>query len=85
MRNSLVFGLRARHVDVLGASYTFIVGDYCLLHQTWISQQRPHAGIIVAPRQRYSVGEELRRLLRLIGTVSADEMRSRIEFLSAWF
>jgi hypothetical protein len=108
MRNSLLFGLRARHVDVVTAFeagminrsdedhlalaaesgrvlYTFNVGDYCLLHQTWISQQRRHAGIIVAPQQRYSVGEELRRLLRLIGTISAKEMQNRIEFLAAWF
>jgi len=108
MRHSLLFGLKARHVDVLTAFeaeminrsdedhlaaaaesgrvlYTFNVADYCLLHQTWISQQRHHAGIIVAPQQRYSVGEELRRLLRLIGTVSAEEMQNRIEFLSAWF
>jgi hypothetical protein len=50
-----------------------------------VTQQRPHAGIIVAPQQRYAVGEELRRLLRLIGTVSAEEMQNRVEFLSAWF
>jgi hypothetical protein len=41
-------------------------------------------GIIVAPQQRYSVGEELRRLMRLIGGVTAEEMRERIEFLSGW-
>ncbi len=65
--------------------YTFNLADYCILHQVWISQQRFHAGIIVAPQQRYTVGEELRRLMRLIGTVPAEEMRSRIEFLSSWF
>jgi hypothetical protein len=64
--------------------YTFNVADYCVLHQTWMSQERFHAGIIVAPQQRYSVGEELRRLMRLIGRVSAEEMRNRIEFLSTW-
>jgi hypothetical protein len=108
MRRSLVFGLRARNVDLLTASeaqmvnhgdqdhlaaasaagrvlYTFNVADYCALHEIWISQERFHAGIIVAPQQRYSVGEELRRLMRLIGTVPAEEMRNRIEFLSAWF
>lgn len=108
MRRSLVFGLRARNVDVLTAAeagmlnradqdhlaaastsgrvlYTFNVADYCKLHLTWTSQGRFHAGIIVAPQQRYPVGEELRRLMRLIGTVAAEEMRNRIEFLSAWF
>ena len=78
--------------DHLGAAtmfgrvlYTFNVKDYCILHQTWISQQQFHAGIFVARQQRYSIGEELRRLMRLIGSVTAEEMRNRIEFLSAWF
>jgi hypothetical protein len=102
MRRSLVFGLRARNVDVLTASeaeminrddedhlatasaagrvlYTFNVADYCVLHQAWISQQRSHAGIVVAPQQRYSTGEELRRLMRLIGSLTAEEMRNRIQ------
>ena len=43
-----------------------------------------HAGIILAVQQRYSVGEQMRRLLRLIDTLTAEEMRNRIEFLSAW-
>ncbi len=107
MRRSLVFGLRARNVDVLTASeagminrtdeehlttasasgrvlYSFNVADYCVLHQTWISQGRPHGGIVVAQQQRYSIGEQLRRLMRLIGSLSREEMRNRIEFLSGW-
>lgn len=66
------------------ALYTFDVADYCVLHRLWISQGREHSGIIVAPQQRYGTGEELRRLMRLIGSVSAVDMRNRIEFLSAW-
>jgi hypothetical protein len=38
--------------------------------------------IIVAPH--YSVGEELRRIMRLISRRVAEEMRSRLEFISAW-
>jgi uncharacterized protein DUF5615 len=65
--------------------YTFNVADYCILHQDWISRGLVHAGIILAPQQRYPLGEELRRLMRLIGDVTAGEMRNRIEFLSSWF
>jgi hypothetical protein len=43
-----------------------------------------HAGIILAVQQRYSVGEQMPRLLRLIDTLTAEEMRDRIEFLIAW-
>lgn len=107
MRRSLVFGLRARNVDVVTAAdaeminrddqdqlatattservlYTFNTADYCILHQEWTSRGRVHAGIIVAPQQRYAVGEELRRLMRLVSSVSAEDMRSRLEFLSSW-
>ena len=107
MGGALVFGLRARSVDVLSASeadminrddedhlvlaaagnrvlYTFNVADFCILHQAWVSEGRQHAGIIVAPQQRYTVGEELRRLVRLIDSLSAEEMRNLVEFLSAW-
>jgi hypothetical protein len=107
MRKALVFGLRARNVDVLTAAeanminrrdedhlvmasdsrralFTFNVADYCVLHQRWMSLQRAHAGIIVAPQQHYSVGEELRRIMRLISRRTAEEMQNRLEFISSW-
>jgi len=76
------------HLETATASgrvlYSFNVADYCILHQTWISQRRPHAGIVVAQQQRYSTGEQLRRLMRLIGGLTEEEMRNRVEFLSGW-
>jgi hypothetical protein len=45
---------------------------------------RGHAGVIIGVQQRYSVGEQMRRLLRLIARLSAEEMRNRVEFLSNW-
>jgi hypothetical protein len=64
--------------------YSFNTGDYQGLHRAYLTQGMSHSGIILARQQRYSVGEQMRRLLRLIHTVSAEEMRDRIEFLSAW-
>jgi hypothetical protein len=107
MRRSLVFGLRARSVDVLTASeaeminraddahlaaaarldrvlYTYNTADFSGLHQNWTATRQAHSGIIVAVQQRYSVGEELRRLMRLIAGISAEQMRGRLEFLSNW-
>lgn len=107
MRRALVFGLRARGIDVLTALdaeminrpdedhlirassesrviYSFNVGDFCALHELWISTRRSHAGIIVSPQQRFTVGGELRALMRLTAAVSAEAMRDRIEFLSRW-
>jgi len=54
------------------------------LHQDWISRNRTHAGIVVAPQHRYSVGEEMRRLMRLISHRTAEEMLGRLEFISGW-
>lgn len=42
------------------------------------------SGSIVAPQQRYGVGEELRRLMPWIGKVSAKAMHNRLEFPSTW-
>jgi hypothetical protein len=61
--------------------YTFNVGDFCRLHAEYMLQGKHHAGIVVVPRQRYTVGEQIRLLLRLLHTMSAEEMRDRLEFL----
>ena len=63
------------------AVHTFNAGDFCRLHNEYLRQGLKHSGIIVVPSQRYSLGEQLRRLLRMIGSVSAEEMSNRLEFL----
>ena len=64
--------------------YTFNVGDFCALHREFLHSGRHHPGIVVAHQQRYSVGEQMRRLLRLFAAKSAEEMHDRVEFLGAW-
>lgn len=64
--------------------YSFNIRDFSALHATYSTEGKTHAGLILAQQQRHSVGEQMRRLLRLIGTLSAEEMRDRMEFLSAW-
>jgi hypothetical protein len=65
------------------ALYSFNRGHFYRLHGDWLRAGRNHAGIILA-RQDLSVGEQMRRLLRLANTLSAEQMRNRLEFLSAW-
>lgn len=60
--------------------YSFNVADYHRFQAQGVS----HAGLILAQQQRYTVGEQMRRLLRLVATKSAGEMRNHVEFLSAW-
>ena len=61
--------------------YTFNVKDFCLLHSVFLLNNSNHAGIILGSQQRYSIGQQLRGILRLIATKSADEMINQLEFL----
>lgn len=63
---------------------SFNVGDFCRLHNDCVAQGKSHAGIILMRQQYYSVGEQMRRLLNLMASKSADEMKNWVEFLSAW-
>ena len=63
---------------------SFNRSDFYRLHTQYLTQGRFHAGLILAPQQRYSVGEYLRRILRLMAAKSAEEMHNQVEFLSAW-
>jgi hypothetical protein len=63
--------------------YTFNVGDFCQLHNLYIEENRSHGGIIVSS-QDYSIGEQMRRLLKLISMKSAPEMINKLVFLSAY-
>ena len=63
--------------------YSFNVGDFSRLHTEFLSQGHPHAGLVLAKQQRYSVGEQMRRILRLIAARPAEEMCNLVEFLSA--
>lgn len=48
-----------------------------------IEQGEAHAGIILG-QQYYEIGEQMRRLLRIIAVKSAEDMQNQVEFLSAW-
>ena len=63
------------------AIYTLNVGDFARLHQEYLAAGRRHCGIIVIPSQRYDVGRKIRRLVDLVETKSAQEIRNCIEFL----
>jgi hypothetical protein len=68
----------AKHGRVL---YTFNVGDFCRLHKKYLNEGKRHSGIVVVYRQRYTVGEQLRLLLKLADSRSADEMTNQLVFL----
>ena len=67
---------------------SFNIGDFYRLHTRYMAQHQSHTGIVLAQStlrpQQYSVGEYMRRLLRLMAHLTAEEMHNRVEFLSAW-
>jgi hypothetical protein len=61
---------------------TFNVGDFARIHHMWLRNGRNHAGLVVS-RQR-SIGDLVRRLVRLGRALGGDDMRDRLEYLSNW-
>jgi hypothetical protein len=64
--------------------FSFNTRDFYRLHTTLVSKGLSHAGIILAPQQRYGIGDLMRGVLRLINTKSSAEMQGQVEFLSNW-
>ncbi len=64
--------------------YTFNVGDFAALHAEYLKREKAHSGIIIGEQRRYGIGGQVRCLLRIIETKSAEEMRNNIEFLNNW-
>jgi Domain of unknown function (DUF5615) len=74
-----------RHSTIQGrVMYTFNTGHFCALHASFLNRVEVHAGIVVSPQQRYTIGEQMRRLLNLIAAETAETMRNRLEFLTDW-
>lgn len=78
----------AKHLEYAAAQglvlYSFNRGDYAALHTMFMEQGLSHGGIILSRHNRHSVGEQMRRLVRLADALSAEEMKDRIEYLNAW-
>ena len=66
------------------AIYSFNKGDFCRLHRDFIVQSQSHAGIILVIQQQYSIGQQLRGLLKLVAEKSASEMVNQLVFLSSY-
>ena len=64
--------------------YTYNVGDFTALHSEYLTQEKNHSGIIIGEQGRFGIGEQVRRLLRIVEAKSAEDMQNHIEFLSNW-
>jgi hypothetical protein len=65
------------------ALFTFNVGDFCRLHADWLREGREHSGVVVVPRQRLAIGEQVRGLAQLTSELSAEDLAGQLIFLKA--
>ncbi|MFQ6099948.1 MAG: DUF5615 family PIN-like protein [Anaerolineae bacterium] len=62
---------------------TFNQRDYVLMAQRWAAEGRRHAGILLSDQfTRRQLGELLRRVLKFLNTVPAEEMINVVRYLS---
>ncbi|MFQ6113968.1 MAG: DUF5615 family PIN-like protein, partial [bacterium] len=62
------------------AILTFNINDFSRLHKRYLSEKKEHWGIIFSTRE--PVGVLLNRLLRLLHTISAEELKNQIRWLN---
>ena len=71
-----------RFAVLLGrAVYYLNARHFARLHHEFVARGEDHAGIIVIPRQRYSIGEKIRRLQKLLENTDAEAMKNSLWFL----
>lgn len=67
------------------ALLTFNRDDFIAIAQRWFSEGREHAGIVISQQLgRRALGELLRQVLRLLDSVSDDEMRNTVRYLQSY-
>lgn len=62
------------------AIVTFNFSDFVLLHEHYIADGKEHWGIILSTEE--STGVLMHRLLRLLNSVTADELKNQIRWLN---
>ena len=61
---------------------TFNVAHFAAIHADWMAQRRHHEGIVVSSQR--PIGDLLRRLIHLAGTLDAHALQDRLEYLADW-
>jgi len=76
-------GVQLAHaVSEQRAILTFNVGDFAVLHEQYMAEGKDHWGIILSNRE--PIGELLRRPLRMLNSVSAEELKNQIRWLNEY-
>jgi alpha-amylase/alpha-mannosidase (GH57 family) len=62
------------------AILTFNIGDFARLHDNYLAEGKEHWGVIFSTEE--PIGVLFRRLLRLLSSVSADELKNQTRWLN---
>ena len=62
------------------AILTFNFTDFVVLHDRYLAEGRDHWGVILSTEE--SIGVLMHRILRLLNSVSADELKNQIRWLN---
>jgi predicted nuclease of predicted toxin-antitoxin system len=62
------------------AILTFNVGDFVALHHQYIASGKEHWGIVLSSRE--AIGVLLQRILRLLNSVAAEELKNQFRWLN---
>jgi len=64
--------------------YSCNKGDFAAPYTIYLTQGLSHGGIILVQQQRYSIGEQLRRIHQTKDAANPEDMRDQIVYLSEW-
>ena len=84
MDGDFVRGLRSRGIDVITAADAGMIRRKDEEHLSLAAMQGRALYSFLAQQKRYSTGEQIRRLVRLIGSLTDEAMKNREEFLGRW-
>jgi len=74
-------GIQLAHaVSEQRAILTFNIGDFAILHDQYMAEGKEHWGIVLSNRE--PIGELLRRILRLLNSVSAEDLKNQVRWLN---
>lgn len=63
--------------------YSHNISDFCRLHAEFIAESKTHSGIALLA-QDYSIGEQLKAIMKFISIKSAEDIHNQLEFLSKY-
>lgn len=63
--------------------YSHNISDFCRLHTEFITESKAHSGIALLS-QDYSIGEQLKAIMKLISLKSSEDMQNQLEFLGKY-